>query len=235
LKRRADGSWAGVTLNDAGNLYSYDALSQITGITPTTSNQALVPYAFKYNADGRLLESILQPGETREAKASYTYDANGNRTQEKLEGSVGSQTNNTWMLDGTNRLASHSQFGAYYYDAAGNNVYSRSTQGPMDHRYDPKKRLVETTIGNVSIKHTYDALGQRISRTEKVEGKADQTTLYFYDENGLLLGEYDDKGTPIQETVYLNNRPIATVKNGQIYAIWADHLGTPRIITGPST
>ena len=224
--RRADGSWAGVTLDDAANLYSYDALSQITGITPTTSNASLVPYAFEYDADGRLKQSTLKPGETREAKATYAYDANGNRTQEKLEGTGGSQTTDTWMQDGTNRLSTHSQYGAYLYDNAGNNLYAKTLFGPMNHRYDAKKRLIETTIGAVKITHTYDALGQRISRTETVEGQTPKTTLYFYDDNGLLLGEYDDKGQPIQETIYLNNRPVAVVKQGQIYTIWADHLGT---------
>ena len=233
--RRADGSWAGVTLDDAANLYSYDALSQITGITPTTSNASLVPYAFEYDADGRLKQSTLKPGETREAKATYTYDANGNRTQEKLEGTGGSQTTDTWMQDGTNRLSTHSKYGAYLYDNAGNNLYAKTLFGPMNHRYDAKKRLIETTIGGLKITHTYDALGQRISRTETVEGQTPKTTLYFYDDNGLLLGEYDDKGNPIQETIYLNNRPVAVVKQGQIYTIWADHLGTPRIITGPNT
>lgn len=54
-----------------------------------------------------------------------------------------------------------------------------------------------------------------------------------------MLGEYDQTGKVIQETVWLGDMPIATVRpttdpaNPKVYYVWADHLGTPRQITDP--
>ncbi|MEF9407006.1 type IV secretion protein Rhs, partial [Ralstonia solanacearum species complex bacterium KE055] len=56
-------------------------------------------------------------------------------------------------------------------------------------------------------------------------------TRYVYDEAGHLIGEYDQSGNAIQETVYLGDTPIATVKNGTPYYIYADQIDTPRVIT----
>jgi RHS repeat-associated protein len=59
-------------------------------------------------------------------------------------------------------------------------------------------------------------------------------TVFMYDEQGQLIGEYDESGTAKQETVWLGNLPVATYQNGQTYAVHADHLGTPRAITNSS-
>jgi RHS repeat-associated protein len=56
----------------------------------------------------------------------------------------------------------------------------------------------------------------------------------MYDEQGQLIGEYDEAGTAKQETVWLGNLPVATHQNGQTYAVHSDHLGTPRVITDGS-
>ncbi len=56
------------------------------------------------------------------------------------------------------------------------------------------------------------------------------TTHYAYDEQGQLIGEYDQNGTPIQETIYLGNLPVAVIKQGNVYRLYADHLNTPRAI-----
>lgn len=61
-----------------------------------------------------------------------------------------------------------------------------------------------------------------------------QTTVFNYDEHGQLIGEYDEAGNARQETVWLGNLPVATVQNGNTYAVHADHLGTPRVITNSS-
>jgi RHS repeat-associated protein len=61
------------------------------------------------------------------------------------------------------------------------------------------------------------------------------TTYYFYDGEGRVLGEYDRNGSAIQETVYLDNMPVVVLKQEQgntvPYYIYADHINTPRVIT----
>jgi RHS repeat-associated protein len=57
----------------------------------------------------------------------------------------------------------------------------------------------------------------------------------MYDETGHLLGEYDGSGTLVQEIVWLNDIPVATLRpNGasvSVYYIHTDHLNTPRRIS----
>ena len=64
------------------------------------------------------------------------------------------------------------------------------------------------------------------------------TVLYTYDEAGHLLGEYDGTGALIEDTVWLGDTPIATLRPSggtvAIYYIHSDQLNTPRQITRPS-
>jgi RHS repeat-associated protein len=64
------------------------------------------------------------------------------------------------------------------------------------------------------------------------------TTYYFYDGEGRVLGEYDRNGSAIQETVYLDNMPVVVFKQEQgntvPYYIYADHINSPRVITRAS-
>ena len=79
---------------------------------------------------------------------------------------------------------------------------------------------------------TYDvnALGQRV---RKMVGGS--VTHFIYDEQGRLLGEYDGSGTIIEETVWMDDLPVAilrpfvgvtplTINNVYVHA---DHLGKP--------
>ena len=91
-----------------------------------------------------------------------------------------------------------------------------------------------TTVATYKV----NALGQRV---EKVAGGV--TTRFVYDEQGHLLGEYDGAGALLQETVWLEDLPIATLRptgaTGTptpigVYYVHADHLGSPRAVTRPA-
>jgi RHS repeat-associated protein len=88
-------------------------------------------------------------------------------------------------------------------------------------------RSVNSTAGKTT--YWYNALGQRVRKTGQ------DTTYYFYDGEGRVLGEYDRNGSAIQETVYVNNMPVVVLKQEQgntvPYYIYADHINTPRVIT----
>jgi hypothetical protein len=63
--------------------------------------------------------------------------------------------------------------------------------------------------------------------------------VYFvYDQAGHLLGEYGLGGALIQETVWLDDLPVATIRpkvggGVQVFYVHPDHLGTPRIVSRP--
>jgi len=59
-------------------------------------------------------------------------------------------------------------------------------------------------------------------------------TYFFYDEAGHLIGEYNQKGTPIQETVWLGDMPVAVTSAGNNYYVYTDHLNTPRALADNS-
>jgi RHS repeat-associated protein len=69
--------------------------------------------------------------------------------------------------------------------------------------------------------------------------------MYFvYDEQGRLLGQYDANQTPIHETVYFNDTPVAVLKttgtagSGTLavapHYVYADQIDTPRVIARAS-
>jgi len=79
---------------------------------------------------------------------------------------------------------------------------------------------------------------QRPRPTLRISGGTSGTVLYTYDEAGHLLGEYDASGALIEETVWLGDTPVATLRpNGgavSIYYVHSDSLNTPRQVTRPS-
>ncbi len=123
---------------------------------------------------------------------------------------------------------------AYAYDNAGNTLsYAGATvhvQQPRPHE-DRRERWRPP-----ALRYAYNALGQRI---RKARGTSGVTTLYDYDEAGHLVGEYNSTGALIQETVWLGDIPVATLRpNGSgdviVYYVHTDHLNTPRHVTDTS-
>ncbi|MEP7246850.1 MAG: RHS repeat-associated core domain-containing protein, partial [Gammaproteobacteria bacterium] len=115
-------------------------------------------------------------------------------------------------------------------DSAGNPV----TIGGRTFGYNAAGRMVAATNGSVVTTFVYNALGQRIKKS--TGGVA---TFYSYDESGHLIGEYDASGTPLQEIVWLEDIPVASVRlepcGLSVFYIHTDHLNTPRRITRRST
>jgi RHS repeat-associated protein len=200
--------------------FGYDDAFRVTGTTDTSPGST--NWTYGYDALDRLT-SGASPSVTR----GWTYDANGNRLTE-----TGSAPSTYTLAPSSNRIANITGALArtYAYDGAGNTTgYSTVTAS-----YSGAGRL--TTLANGSTTETalYNALGQRI----QIGGGVNGTVLYAYDEAGHLLGEYDGTGTLIQETVWLGDIPVATLRPSgstvAIYYVHTDQLNTPRQVTRPS-
>lgn len=214
----ADGD---VTDIDSAGLksYGYDDAFRITSITDASNPTLSQSYGYD------LLDRLTSATGTS-LNQSWTYDANGNRLTQ------GGSVSSTYTVSGTsNRLTSVS--GAvtrsYTYDNAGNTTADSSATFV----YNDAGRMISATKAGVTTTYALNALGQRVKKTT---GGASR---YFaYDEAGRLVGEYDNGGGLIQETVWLGDIPVATIKpNGSsgvdLFYIHADHLNTPRRISRP--
>ena len=105
----------------------------------------------------------------------------------------------------------------------------------MSATYNDAGRLKTVTQGGTTETLIYNALGQRV----ETSGGAAGTVLDAYDEAGHLLGEYDGSGNLIEETVWLGDIPVATLRPHtgggiDIFYVHTDQLNTPRAVSRPS-
>jgi RHS repeat-associated protein len=167
---------------------------------------------------------------------TYTYDANGNRTQQIAPGGTTSYTHQT----STDRIAQATGAAAKHYghDTHGNRVWAGPTAyaGQASHVYDQSNRLVEVRDPVTQLvlgQYTYDAFGRRV---RKIAGGV--TTLYFYDSRGHLAESQDVSTTPAMARTYVfaEEEPMGAVdqpvSGGAVFSwIHTDPLGTPLAVT----
>ena len=194
----------------------WDNQSRVASITDV-ANSALTS-AFGYDALDRLTSAS-------QGSNSWGYSYNG--IGDRLTTTVNASTTNYAYATGTHRLQtlSGAQSKSFSHDGAGNTT----SDGGTTWTYAGNNRPLTAGSLNVLI----NALGQRV---KKDNGSA--VTRFVFDEAGRLWGEYDSSGALIQETVWLDDLPVATLRpNGSstdMFYVHPDHLGTPRAVTRPS-
>lgn len=200
--------------------YGYDNAYRITGIT-NASNSAL-SWTYGYDVLDRMT-SASKTGTTQ----GWTYDANGNRLTQ-----TGTVAGIYTPATTSNRLNSITGTPArtYTHDATGN----VSGYGTITYAYWFSGRMKTATVSGTATSYSYNALGQRTKKS----GGAGGTVYFVYDETGHLLGEYSSTGALVQETVWMGDTPVATIRPSgstvAIYYVHADHLNAPRMVTRPS-
>jgi RHS repeat-associated protein len=179
----------------------------------------LLKNTLSYDSASRItgISNDQQPAKSQ----AYGYDALDRLTQTK-------QGANVATPDITQSQA---------YDANGNRL--TQSKGLLNivagtYSYNLANRLNEVKQGATVIgSYRFNAFGQRLAKTT-----ANGTQHYVYDEAGQLAGEYDGSGTLVQETVWLENTPVATLRpkaggGVDVYYVHSDHLNTPRVVTRP--
>jgi RHS repeat-associated protein len=197
---------------------TFDAANRITAITDPLN--AAASQAYQYDALDRL--TVAQTGTPPTHTQQFAYDAIGNRLSVTLDSAA---TNFSYSTS-SNRLQKLSGTLPAGYLLGG---------GTWSFSYNNANRLTAVQSGATTIAtYRVNALGQRVSKN--VGGVI---TYFVYDERGHLLGEYDQTGNLIQETIWLEDLPVATLRPTgignptpiAIYYVHADHLGTPRAVT----
>jgi len=201
----------------------HDALGRITNKTEIMGG-ATNGYAYEYDLNGRLISVASVSGVN-----TYAYDANGNRTNSSLKGSLQSA-----IFDGQDRLLFYGP-AIYQYNAAGdltNKVVNDTIATAYE--YDALDRLLAVILPDGRrIEYVIDAVGRRVGR--KVDGILTQGWLYA---DGLRpIAELDGSGNVVSMFVYGTrfNVPDYMVKNGVTYRIISDHLGSARLVANVDT
>lgn len=208
---------------------NYDVADRIIAFTHSPNADAhKLDQRFEYDAQNRL-KSVLGVDARQ-----FEYDVNGNRTAER----IGAHTYKHSISLVNNRLLETS--GPYpakvnQFDAAGNLL----DDGSIQFDYNGTERLRAITSGGKVTSYRYNGLSQRIAKITP-----DDSSYYVYHKSGQLLGEYDKKGSVVQETIYLGMMPVAVVKlrpapsdSGKAFDhfyIYSDHLSTARVIIRPA-
>lgn len=207
--------------------FAYDAAGRVRSVL--AANDASLGQVHGYDGLDRL--TATQLGSPVTGSQTLAYDLSGNRTGKTVNGATTSYTTPA----ASNRLASlaGAEVKSFAYDAAGNTIAA----GAVSYGYDNAGRRTSATIGGQTWWYAYDAFGQRVRKTGPMG-----SVLFAYDAAGHLLGEYDGQGRLIQETVWLGDTPLATLRlpvgsaSGPAHPFYvhADHLNTPRRITRPA-
>lgn len=203
---------------DSGDLrtYGWDAASRITSILDAQNSS--LDQSYDYDNLDRLTSVTKANG-----NQAFTYDANGNRLTYD-DGAASS----AYVVAGTsNRLTSitGSQARTYGYNAVG----AVTSYGSITLAYSDRERIKSATAPGGTWNYYLNGLGERVRKSLAAGGNH----YYVYDEAGHLVGEYSGN-TLIQETVWLGDIPVATLRGSSIYYVHTDHLNAPRLVTQPS-
>lgn len=217
LSRDSEGRISKAQLPDGGVLeFAYDAAGRLVFLSETGVPS---PTSFEYTYDNRdlLIQEIAhQQGRTH--TLTFKYDALGRRIERQVDG----VDTTLYAYDKAGRITGI-RFNAeppvtYTWDAVGRlGVKELSNGVRMEYQYDAASRLTKITYRKPdgseidSIGYTYDAKGQRISRTMNFPSRDETPMAATYDDANRLLtltlmatGEtfdltYDDNGNLVSK------------------------------------
>jgi RHS repeat-associated protein len=231
--------------------YSYDANGNPNCITDTVN--AANSQIMTYDNMDRVLTAASGASSCATGSGGgygsyvWTWDANGNRASQKLNG--GTTDNYTYGTGINNQVTatSYSGFGFGYNGAGEMNAVSQSGSSLSCEALNQPEQLASVTFAPCSTNppaasFEYDGFGQRLVKSAAV------ATAYFYGGFGNLTEETNTVG---QTTDYIPLDPssprdafypvamlgvpgISSAAYGAYY-VHADRLGTPQLVTGPGT
>ena len=207
-------------------LYSYtlerDNKGWITHLTETIAALTTVT-RYEYDAVGQLervfVDDVLQ--------RSYQYDANGNRTVLTGNEEVSAQ------YDEQDRLLQYGNT-SHVYDANGTLTSKTTGVNKSDFSYDIYGNLKAVTLANgTDIDYVIDGLNRRVAKS--IGGVMTRQWLYL--DELRPVAELDATGQVTARFVYatLPNVPDYMAKDGQVYRIISNHLGSPRLVVNTVT
>ncbi len=211
-----------------------DVLGRITHVTELAFGTSR-EWRYRYDVAGRLYGALLGVGgATPETLATYSYDANGNRTRVVHFSSNTPTTIDSAYYDAQDRLTS-SGTTQFEYTAAGELVRRIETGGDTtSYAYDALGNLTSVRLDNGdSVKYVVDGANRRVGRK-----LGDVWTNGWIYQNALRpAAELDASGAVLNRYVYGADglSPSLMIRGGATYRVITDHLGSVRGIVNVST
>jgi RHS repeat-associated protein len=181
---------------------AYDPASRVTASVDSgiggTAN-----WTYGYDDQDRLTSAsnAAQTGTTSGTSQTFAYDATGNRTR-----ATNGDTATTYTIDSQNNRLVQVGAAARNFDAAGNTTDWIGPVGTVHATYSARNRLSQTQSVAPLATYAYNAWGERVGK------QGASYTQFVYDDDGHLQGEYDQTGRLIEETLWLDDTPVATLK-----------------------
>jgi RHS repeat-associated protein/uncharacterized repeat protein (TIGR01451 family) len=218
--------------------YIRDALGRISQKNETilgTTHSTV----YTYEPSGRLATVSIDG----QPSAAYSYDTNSNRATHTIEvasqligktipclGTISAPETGTGLADAQDRMTSYGTC-TYSYGANGE-LQSRldsATSQTTTYTYDVLgnlRRVIQPD--NTQIDYVIDGQGRRIGK--KINGTLIRS--FVYGNQLKPIAELDGNGNVISTFVYAERASVPSymLKNGNVYRIVADHVGSPRLI-----
>ena len=230
----ADGKLATFTDETGSTTRSYDERSRLTQVIDGNGRQL----NYEYDAAGRKTAILSDDGTTRYAydelhrvttvvdsdgsETKYTYDAAsqltgiefGNGLRESLVYNVRGELTSKVLTSASGEIINELN---YTYDVAGNRLSLVESSGrTVSYTYDANYWLLSEEVsttegGNVLTEYTYDAVGNRNTKTN-----GQDVTTYTYDANDRLVSVLNADGTEVANDYDDNGRKISTSIDGEL-------------------
>ena len=176
-------SWVGPNGQSWSTANQISAANNVSG-TSFTAGGKTTSMSFVHDNAGHLSSATASAGLIPSSKSwNYTFDANSNRTSQKVLTDGATTGDYTYTYNGADQLTSTTDPSAsdgITYDKRGN----ATKVGPDTFTYDAVDRLIGSTDGTVSVAYERGVTGNIMSKT--TTGGADAGTIK-YGLNGVML------------------------------------------------
>lgn len=206
-------------------LYQYDKTGELTSIRDTRRGNI----AYNYDPVGRLLEASSKLG-----KETFSFDPASNIIDSYHSQKAQSHSQSAEEKDyGYNRLVNNvvKEYldQQYQYDAYGQLVRQKTSQGDLNLEWDVYGRMIKSRNSQYTAEYRYDALGRRIQKRSKHHHTGQEHNIIYgwdgdtlaYESTEELTKHYiyeKDSFVPMLQAVYLS--PIELHQTPD----WSDRL-----------
>lgn len=199
-----------------------DKLGRIGTIEESVLGGSQITRTYTYNDAGQL-ETAARTGSST---ATYEYDGNGNRTS-------GPGLSVDAEYDEQDRLLTYGD-ASYEYTTNGDLLGKTDSAGTTTYDYDVFDNLRGVVPpSGPSIEYVIDGANRRIGK--KVGGVLVQA--FVYDGQLRIAAELNGSGGVVSRFVYASrlNVPDYMVRDGEVYRLLSDHLGSVRLVVDAET